>query len=276
MKFSVFFLAILFVLRLNAQEKTFTLSELDSITASKEIKRDSTFNDVPVYKGCKKWMTYTGKKECVNQRIADFFKENYNTTLLENSKVSPGKVSIFVTFSVDEQGNVVDGTAEGPNEHLENEALRVLKLLPKFSSPAYIKGKSVKFSYSIPIVAIVSHKNNKIVNATYPVFRGCDKKLTKEEIKKCTVKKIKNFIKLSFNYEIADRSMPLEKSTKFQVDFIINKEGEVEHVNAKANHRAIAIEAIRTAKRLPKFKAPGTIDGKAIDTPFSLLMTIYF
>ncbi|WP_296382499.1 hypothetical protein [Winogradskyella sp.] len=120
MKIFTFTLVFLCCFCLSAQEKTFTFSELDSLTASKEIKRDSTFNDVPVYKGCEKWMTYTGKKECVNKKNADFFKENYNTTLLENSKVSPGKVRIFVTFSVDEQGNIVDRTAEGPNEHLEN------------------------------------------------------------------------------------------------------------------------------------------------------------
>ena len=112
--------------------------------------------------------------------------------------------------------------------------------------------------------------------STYPVYRGCDKTQSNEDLKKCSIEKIKTFIKMSFDYEMADRVLPLEKSTKFQVNFIINTKGKVEKVNAQANHRAIAIEAIRIVKRLPKFKAPGKVNGKPVDTPFSLLMTVYF
>ncbi|WP_282043704.1 hypothetical protein [Winogradskyella flava] len=112
--------------------------------------------------------------------------------------------------------------------------------------------------------------------STYPVYRGCDKDMTNEELKRCSKKKIMNFIKMSFDTGIADVALPLEKSTQFRLDFIINKKGKVEQVNAKANHRAIAIEAIRVTKRLPKFKKPGTKNGEAVDTPFSMLMTIYF
>ncbi|MBC2846336.1 hypothetical protein [Winogradskyella flava] len=112
--------------------------------------------------------------------------------------------------------------------------------------------------------------------STYPVYRGCDKDMTNEELKRCSKKKIMNFIKMSFDTGIADVALPLEKSTQFRLDFIINKKGKVEQVNAKANHRAIAIEAIRVTKRLPKFKKPGTENDEAVDTPFSMLMTIYF
>ena len=81
---------------------------------------------------------------------------------------------------------------------------------------------------------------------------------------------------MSFDTEMASRVLPLEKSTQFLLEFTINKKGKVETVNAKANHKAIAIEAIKVAKRLPKFKAPGTLNGKPVDTPFKLLMTVYF
>lgn len=81
---------------------------------------------------------------------------------------------------------------------------------------------------------------------------------------------------MSFDTGIANVALPQDKTTQFQLDFIINKKGKIEQVNAKANHRVIAIEAIKTAKRLPKFKKPGLRDGKAVETPFSLLMTIYF
>ncbi|MEH6535306.1 MAG: hypothetical protein V7719_02860 [Psychroserpens sp.] len=82
-----------------------------------------------------------------------------------------------------------------------------------------------------------------------------------------------DFIKLSYDIEMANRVFPLKQSAQFLLEFVINKKGKTEQVNAKANHRAIAIEV---AKRLPKFKAPGTVNGKPVNTPFSLLMTIYF
>lgn len=110
----------------------------------------------------------------------------------------------------------------------------------------------------------------------FPVFRGCDKTSNNEELKKCSQEKIMNFIKLKFDYEMADRLFPLEQSTKFQLDFIINKKGKVEQINAKANHKAIAIHVIKIAKQLPKFKQPGTLDGEAVDVPFGVLMTVYF
>ena len=110
----------------------------------------------------------------------------------------------------------------------------------------------------------------------FPVYRGCDRNLSNEELKKCSTDKIKDFLKGSFDYQMANQVFLTEESTQFQLDFVINKKGKVEQVNAKANHRAIAIEAIRLAKRLPKFKSPGLKNGKPVDVPVSLLMTIYF
>ncbi|MEM9679490.1 MAG: hypothetical protein AAF901_04130 [Bacteroidota bacterium] len=113
-------------------------------------------------------------------------------------------------------------------------------------------------------------------NRTFPVHRGCKKKLSYEEMKKCTTDKIIDYIKVSFDYQMADKVFLTDKTTSFQVDFIINKKGKAEDINAKDNHKAIAIEAIRLITRMPKLRAPGTVDGKPVNTPISLLMTIYF
>ncbi|WP_456440578.1 hypothetical protein [Psychroserpens sp.] len=115
-----------------------------------------------------------------------------------------------------------------------------------------------------------------IESSKYPVYRGCDKEPNDSELEKCSKRKIMNFIKMSFDIEMASRALPLKKSTQFLLEFTINKKGEIENINAKANHKAIAIEAINVGKRLPKFKEPGMREGVAIDTPFSLLMTLYF
>ena len=271
----LFFIALLSSFYLSAQEKSFTLKELDSITATKEILRDSTYDQVPIYKGCEKWMTFAGKKKCMNEKIADFYKAHFNTELPKNSKIATGRIEVFVTFKVDKQGNIVDGKAEGPNEHFENEALRVLKLLPKLK-PCYIKGEPVIMPFSIPIIVTVEHEKDKLVDKTYPIYRGCDKDLSFEETKKCTTEKIIDYIKVSFNYELADKAFPTAKKTQFQVEFIINEKGKTEDINVKAHHKVIAIDVIQLIKRMPKFKTVGTTNGQPVKTPFSVLMTVYF
>ena len=97
-----------------------------------------------------------------------------------------------------------------------------------------------------------------------------------EDTKACTLEKISDYIKVSFDYEMTNRVFLTKKTTKFQLDFYINNKGKAEHINAKAEHKAIAIEAIRLIKRMPKLKKPGTLNGEIINTPISLTMTIYF
>ncbi|NRD21312.1 hypothetical protein HNV08_14740 [Winogradskyella eckloniae] len=117
--------------------------------------------------------------------------------------------------------------------------------------------------------------NVKIEEKTYPVYRGCDKNLSFEETKKCTTEKIINYIKVSFNYELADKAFPTAKETQFQVDFIINEKGKTEEINVKAHHKAVAMDVIQLIKRMPKFKTVGTTNGQPVKTPFSALMTVY-
>lgn len=286
MKYLIVAISMLFSTLSYSQVKTYTQSQLDSMSRKDvrsktnlgQKKKDSPnieiVERIPIYKGCENELSNQKKKECMNQKISMFFEKNYNTTLPEDSKVPSGKTRVFVTFSVDKQGDIVDGVARGADPYLENEALRVLKLLPSLT-PGYFRDKPVKIPFSLPLLMVVVNKNDE-KNTHYPVYRGCDKQATNAELKKCSIEKIKDFIKLSFDYQMAERVFSTEQSTQFQVDFIINKKGKVEQVNAKANHRAIAIEAIRIAKRLPKFKMAGTKNGKPVDTPFSLLMTVYF
>ncbi|WP_299106793.1 hypothetical protein [uncultured Winogradskyella sp.] len=125
---------------------------------------------------------------------------------------------------------------------------------------------------------VVNRSNEKIklFNKTYPVYRGCDKDLSFEDTKKCTTEKIINYIKVSFNYELADKAFPTAKKTQFHVDFVINEKGRTEEINVKAHHKAVAIDVIQLIKRMPKFKTVGTNNGQPVKTPFSALMTVYF
>ena len=119
-------------------------------------------------------------------------------------------------------------------------------------------------------------KENRTLKESFPVFRNCKENLGNDYLKECTTEKIINYIKVSFDTELASNLFPQKQSTKFKVEFVVNKKGGVEQVSAKANHREIAAEAIRVLKRIPKFKKPGYSNGEAIDTPFSIMMIVHF
>lgn len=133
--------------------------------------------------------------------------------------------------------------------------------------------------YVFIVFLCISAFNTEAQNSadkSFPIYRGCNKELNYENQKECTTKKIMRFIQMSIDLELANALFPLDQSTKIQVDFIINKKGKAEQINVKAFKREMAIEAIKVIKRLPKLKQPGYKNGKAVNTPMSFTMSIYF
>nr|WP_321247235.1 hypothetical protein [uncultured Psychroserpens sp.] len=273
MKHLILSICMLCSISFYAQEKTLSQSTLDSLSDKSDSKVLQVIENAPVYKGCEKADGNTNKKKCMSQKIARLFHKEFNTTLPKDSKTESGLKRIVVIFKVGKEGNVIDIDANTEDEYLRNEAIRVAQMIPQMT-PGFQRGKPVIVPYALPLR--IEMINAKDEDSKYPVYKGCQKKSTNTALEECSKLKIMNFIKMSFDTEMASLVLPLEKSTQFLLEFTINKKGKVETVNAKANHKAIAIEAIKIAKRLPKFKAPGTLNGKPVDTPFKLLMTVYF
>ncbi|MFD2822130.1 energy transducer TonB [Lacinutrix iliipiscaria] len=249
----------------------------------KPIKTDSIehIEKVPIYKGCNENLSNLELKVCMGEAMSKFVSKNFNVNIANTLNLPAGEVRILVQFKIDTIGNVIGIRAKAPHPKLEEETIRVLKLLPKLK-PGMQDGKAVTVPYGFPIKFVIENKKSKMqVSNTikidkYPVYRGCNEELDFLGLKTCTTDKIKDFIKLSFDLELADRLFPLEKSTQFLVEFVIDKNGKVKDINAKAHKREIAAEAIKVVKRLPKFKKPGYSNGKPTDVPYSILMTIYF
>lgn len=122
--------------------------------------------------------------------------------------------------------------------------------------------------------SLFSQENN--ANRQFPVYRGCDQALSYNAQKECTTQKIMDYIKVSINYELADKLFPLDKTTQFLVSFSINKKGKLENITSKAHKREMAAEAINVLKRMPKLKSPGFENGEPVKTDMEILMTIYF
>jgi Gram-negative bacterial TonB protein C-terminal len=255
----------------------FTFSLFNFAQESIIISNDSLVTDevsfeiienVPIYKGCDENMTNREKKQCMSSKISDLVAKNFNSSMAYTLGLEDGKYKINVIFKINEEGNIIDIKARALHPYFKKEAIRVIKLIPKMK-PGMIRGKPVTVPYSLPIMFVVDNSkkdeksNIKEITETpesFPVYKNCNENLSYENQKNCTTKKIMNFVKMSFNMDLADKLFPQDKSTQFKVDFVINKKGKVENITAKAHKREIAVEAIRVLKRLPKLKKPGYLN----------------
>lgn len=86
----------------------------------------------------------------MSEKIAKFVNKKFNTELASSFGLN-GRQRINVFFKIDKDGNIINIGARAPHPGLENEAKRVIQLLPKMQ-PGSQRGKSVIVPYSLPIV----------------------------------------------------------------------------------------------------------------------------
>ena len=101
-----------------------------------------------------------------------------------------------------------------------------------------------------------------------PVYPGCEN-MTNEEKKACFNKSMQNFVTTEFDSNLA-KSLGLEADVKrIYVLFKIDTDGNVIDIRARAPHKDLEKEAIRTIQNLPQMQ-PGKSEGKAVGVKYSL------
>jgi protein TonB len=79
-----------------------------------------------------------------------FFLQKFSSEIITDLGLT-GIIKIYSKFTVDKQGNIVNIGVRTPYKKLENEIIRVIKLLPKMT-PGKMNGKAVNARFVIPIV----------------------------------------------------------------------------------------------------------------------------
>lgn len=105
---------------------------------------------VPVFPGCDPSLDNALLKKCFSEKVGKFIRKRFNTNKAEDINLS-GKQKIFSQFVVDQNGQVTDIKVRTPHPLLEQEAKRVIGLLPTMI-PAKQQLQTVKVQYSIPII----------------------------------------------------------------------------------------------------------------------------
>jgi len=103
--------------------------------------------EAPIFKGCKR-KTDDQNRRCFQQKMQEHISKNFKYPKKAYKKGIQGRVSII--FTIDKDGYASNIRTKGPAPILEEEAKRIIRLLPK-SAPALKNGKAVKIPFSIPI-----------------------------------------------------------------------------------------------------------------------------
>jgi len=111
-----------------------------------------TFTQVesmPVFAGCEEALTNDERYACMNSQLMAYVSSNFEVTdrMIQFSRGE----KLFVEFIIEKNGDIRNATiVRGEDELIAEEALRVVKSLPRFT-PAKMNGKPVRMSYILPI-----------------------------------------------------------------------------------------------------------------------------
>jgi len=113
-----------------------------------EIVPFAIIENAPVFPGCEGLKSEEERRACFNESVQKHIKENfvYPASALEMGL--SGKV--FVTFVIGPDGKVTGIRRRGPDKVLEEEAVRIIKILPQMK-PGMQRGRPARVNYSIPI-----------------------------------------------------------------------------------------------------------------------------
>lgn len=106
-----------------------------------------------------------------------------------------------------------------------------------------------------------------------PIYRGCEG-LSKEENKKCFVRKITKHVQRHFNGNLGQDLGLRSGKHKIYAGFIIDKTGKVVDVKIKAPHKKLQKEAQRIVNKIPQF-TPGKQRGNPVKVKYTLPITFH-
>lgn len=113
----------------------------------------SIIENVPIFPGCEN-VNNARRRDCMSKEISNFVSRKFNTGLANNIGLT-GRQRISIIFKINKKGDVVSIQSRAIHPILEEEAKRVIGLLPKMI-PGKQRGKAVNVPYSLPIIFTIT------------------------------------------------------------------------------------------------------------------------
>lgn len=166
--------------------------------------------------------------------------------------------NVITRFKVQKDGSITDiSVARGRDPSLDAEAIRVIKLLPKFN-PATKNGEPVAVWYTLPIsFKMYDDDSAKQVELTKqaPTFPGGDAAM---------------YSKLARNIRYPEEAAKKNVQGRVIVQFLVRPDGSMDSARvARGVDPLLDAEAVRVVKTLGKFN-PGTQNGEPVPMWYTL------
>lgn len=110
--------------------------------------------NVPIYPGCEKAKTNDARKKCMSDKIEKLIQRKFNGDDIAIDYGLTGLQKIDVQFTIDKTGKVNNIKTRAPHPKLEDEAKRVINLIPEMT-PGKQNDKNVGVIYTLPIKFMV-------------------------------------------------------------------------------------------------------------------------
>ncbi len=129
----------------------FSISVTSNITDTiPSSKKDSIlkFDEEPIFPGCER-VKKSKLSQCFTNKMKNHIKDNFKYP--ETAKKMGIQGTVFILFVINKKGGIEIKGVNGPDKILENEAERIISLLPKMK-PGMHKGNPVNVPLAIPVV----------------------------------------------------------------------------------------------------------------------------
>ena len=111
----------------------------------KEVIPFTMIDKAPTFPGCPE-----NDESCFNKKMQQHFQKEFDAELPNSLKLSPGKKRIIMLFKINKEGAITEIKAKAPHPALQEEAVRIIKLLP-IMKPGELNGKKVTVKYALPM-----------------------------------------------------------------------------------------------------------------------------
>ncbi|UGS20303.1 energy transducer TonB [Flavobacterium cyclinae] len=276
------------------------LSQVNS-NENQEILSFNKVDVIPIFENCKNEKK-DNQRDCVVNLINAHIEKNLKYP--EEAKKVNLESKVFCTFIIDENGKVTVTEAKGKptsfKKAFENEAIRVLNLLPKFipgkHNDKLIKVQAqytVEFKLKDDKIEIIDYENTPIVVMSdetivgepnyedevipfqvveqIPLFKEC-KMVELENQRECFQEQMKKHIETQLRYP--EHAKQFKAQDRVITLFEINKLGYVTNIKVRSRLNdefriLFESEAKRIIGTLPQF-SPGLQRGKTVIVSYSI------
>ena len=239
---------------------------------------------IPLFSKCEN-SPLLEQSKCFEEQMIRHVTRHFNYPKAALLKKIEGRV--LVQFTINKNGEVENIKKRGPEngEDLEEEAVRLIKKLPKFI-PGKHNGNFVNVKYALPITFKTPKKDIKTesiqsIEALYseseipfhlveeiPLFSKCSNNNLIEKTS-CFEQEMINHITLNFIYP--EEAIQQKIEGKVLIKFTIDQNGNIVDIEKKGpkNGKLLEEEAERLISILPKF-IPGKHNGKVVKVKYAL------